>query len=439
MKSIPIARFMNSAFKEFSLYDNVRSIPSITDGFKNSQRKAVYGMLIRGENASELQIERLAAQIAAATDYHHGTGSMEGTLVGLANDFTGSNNMNLLVPAGQFGSRLSKESASGRYIFTSMHKNFRKLFKKEDDLILEHHMSNGEKIEPIQFVPILPMPLINGAQGTGTGHACVILNYNPEDIKQAVLDTIAGKKIKPMIPWYRGFTGTIQRNEAQTVITGKLEVVNTTTIKITELPVGVFLDSYKATLDKLIDNGFIKDYEDSSTEAGFDFVVNCPRSTTMLDEAVLLQKFKLISRDTENFTLWNTDGVLHKYSGPEEIIEEFVEWRLGKYEVRRQKLISITKDEVSWLSEKIRFINFYLANHEKFRNVPKKELIELLLANKFDRYQELLSMPIWNLTREKIEELEKELADKNAYLVTLEADTAQKMYARELKDFKYEE
>lgn len=434
-----LAKFINGPFKEFSLYDNIRSIPSICDGLKSSQRKAVYGMLLRGENSAELQVERLAAQIAAATDYHHGTSSLEGVLVGLANDYAGSNNMNLLVPAGQFGSRLSKESASGRYIFTSLHKNFRKLFKKEDDLILEHHFVNGEKIEPKQFIPLLPLPLINGAQGTGTGHACVILNYNPEDVKQAVLDAIAGKKIKPLLPWYRGFNGTIQRNELQTVITGKLEVVNTTTIRITELPIGTYLDSYKATLDKLVDNGFIKDYEDSSTEAGFDFTITCPRSTTMNDEAVLLQKFKLISRDTENFTLWDTEGVLKKYASPEEIVAEFVEWRLGKYEVRRQKLISITQDEIAWLSEKIRFINFYLANHEKFRNVPKKELIELLLDNKFDRYQELLSMPIWNLTREKIEELEKELDEKKAYLVALEEDTAQKMYARELKEFKYEE
>ena len=438
-KALPLAKFMNSAFKEFSLYDNVRSIPSICDGFKNSQRKAVYGMLIRGENAGEIQIERVAAQIAAATDYHHGTGSMEGTLVGLANDYTGTNNMNLLVPSGQFGSRLTKESAAGRYIFTKLHENFRRLFKKEDDLILDHHVVNGDKIEPRNFVPLLPIVLLNGAQGTGTGHACVILNYNPNDVKQAVLDTLAGKKVKPLVPWYRGFTGTIARNEAQTVITGKLQVVNTTTIKITELPVGVYLDTYKATLEKLVDSGFIKDYEDNSTEAGFDFVVNCPRSTTMLEEDVLYTKFKLISRDTENLTLWDTNGVLKRYENVESIIAEFVEWRLGKYEERRQKLITLTKEEIEWLSEKIRFINFYLKNHQKFRNTAKKELIELLLENKFERYSELLSMPIWALTKEKIEELEASLQDAKDRLAALEADTASKMYQRELKEFKYEE
>lgn len=437
-KSIALARFMNSEFKAFSQADNVRSIPSICDGFKNSQRKAVYGMVLRGENAGELQVERLASQIAAATDYHHGAGSLAGVLVGLANDYTGTNNINLLVPSGQFGSRLTKEAASPRYIFTKMHENFRQLFKKEDDLILEHHIVNGEKFEPVEYLPILPTILINGASGTGTGHACVIMDYNPNDIKRAVFEAMDGKPITPLVPWYKGFKGTIVRNGIQTVITGCLEVVNTTTIRITELPVGVYLDPYRATLDKLVDSGFIKDYEDSSTEESFDFKITCPRATTVLDEDVLLQKFKLISRDTENLTLWDPDGCLKKYDTPEAVVQAFVDWRVGKYEVRRLKLIEIAEAEIAWLEEKARFIQFYLANTEKFRNVPKKELIELLLANQFERYNELLSMPIWNLTKDRIDELMKEHALKCAYLAGLKGDTAVRMYERELKQFKYE-
>lgn len=438
-KTVPLARFMNSDFKSFSMADNVRSIPSICDGFKNSQRKAMYGMVLRGENAAELQVERLASAIAAATDYHHGAGSLAGVLVGLANDYTGTNNLNLLIPSGQFGSRLTKEAASPRYIFTKVHENFRKLFKKEDDLILEHHYSNGEKFEPIEYLPILPTILINGAQGTGTGHACVVMDYNPNDVKRAVLEVIAGRPVSPLVPWYKGFKGTIARNGSQTVITGCLEVVNTTTIRITELPVGVYLDAYKATLDKLIDSGLIKDYEDLSTEESFDFKVCCPRTTTLLDETVLIQKFKLVSRDTENLTLWNPDGCLKKYASPEEVVTEFVMWRIDKYEVRRQKLMELAAAEIAWLDERIRFINFYLANTAKFRDVPKKELIELLLTNQFERYNELLSMPIWNLTRDRIEELQKEHATKSSYLISLQADTADKMYRRELQQFKYEE
>jgi DNA topoisomerase-2 len=439
-RAIKASRFFNSAFKEFSLYDNVRSIPTLFDGLKPSQRKVIYGMQLRGENAAEIQVERVAAQIAANTDYHHGTGSLESTIVGMANNYAGTNNMNLLIPSGQFGSRLTKEAASGRYILTKFSENFRKLYKKEDDSILENILVDGEKIEPKFYIPLLPMVLVNGAQGTGTGHACLIMNYHPEAVRDACLKVVLGKKLpmNTLVPWFNGFSGDVERVEetGQVVVTGALEVVNTTTIKITELPVGVYLDQYKEFLNKLEDSGFIKDYEDRSTEEGFDFTINAPRSTTALDEEVLYQKFKLISRDTENFTLWNEKGVLERFDTAEDIVERFVVWRLARYEDRRQKLISDTKESIRWMSEKLRFILFYLENVNAFKNKRKDDLVTLLLKNDFVDYDRLLAMPMWNLTHDKIEELKKDIAESKRYLATLEADTAHEMYKRELKEFK---
>jgi DNA topoisomerase-2 len=440
-RRIRVKHFMNSAFKEFSLYDNVRSIPILFDGMKPSQRKAVYGVQLRGENAPEIQVERLAAQVAAATDYHHGTGSMEGTIIGMATNYAGANNMNLFMPNGQFGSRLTKEAAAGRYIFTKFSPYFRQLFKKEDDSILENNMVDGEKIEPKFYIPLLPMMLINGAQGTGTGHACLIMNYHPEQVRDACMKVLDGKKLtKGMLtPWYRGFSGTIVRSAetGQVIITGKLEVVNSTTIKITEIPIGVYLDTYKEHLTKLEDAGFIKDFEDRSTEEGFEFVVTCPRSTTALDHEELLKKFKLISRDTENLTLWNENGILERFETVEDIIERFVAWRVARYEDRRQKLIAETTESIRWMNEKLRFILFYLSNVDAFKNKKKEDLVKMLLENKFEDYDRLLQMAMWNLTKDKIDELKKQIDEEKKHLAGLEADTAQAMYKRELKEFKY--
>jgi len=440
-RRIRVKHFMNSAFKEFSLYDNVRSIPLLFDGMKPSQRKAVYGIQLRGENAAEIQVERVAAQVAAVTDYHHGVGSLEGTIIGMANDYAGTNNMNIFIPSGQFGSRLTKEAAAGRYIFTKFSPFFRQLFKKEDDSILENLMVDGEKIEPRFYMPLLPMMLINGAQGTGTGHACLIMNYNPTQIRDACMKVVDGKALKKgaLVPWYRGFNGTIERNSesGQVVITGKLQVVNSVTIKVTELPIGTYLDQYKDHLNNLEEAGFIKDFEDRSTEEGFDFTINCPRSTTALSEEELYKKFKLISRDTENLTLWNEDGVLERFDTVEDIIERFVVWRLARYEDRRQKLIADTAESIRWMSEKLRFILFYLANVDSFKNKKKDDLIALLMKNDFVDYDRLLQMPMWNLTKDKIDELKNQIAEEQKYLAQLEADTASEMYKRELKDFKY--
>ena len=436
-RRIPMRAFFGTAFKEFSLYDNVRSIPFLTDGLKPSQRKAIYGTLTRGENAGLIQVERLASVVAAATDYHHGTGSMASTIVGMANNYAGSNNLNLFVPEGQFGSRLTAESAAHRYIETKLSPWFRALFPKADDAILDHHEVDGEKIEPKTYAPLLPMVLVNGAQGTGTGHACLIMSYNPKEVRDACLKVLDGKKLKSgsLLPWFNGFTGKIERNAetGQVVITGKLEVVNTTTIKVTELPIGTYLDQYKARLNKLEDDEFIKDYEDRSTEQGFEFIITVPRSTTALSEEELYKKFGLISRDTENYTVWNIDGVLQRFESAEALIEAFVPWRLEMMETRRQYLIADLKEQVRFASEVIRFIKFYLANVKLFRDTAKKELVEVLLQNKFVDYERLLSMQIWSLTKDKIAELEDRLAKLKSELAKIEADTAAEMYKRELK------
>ena len=441
IRSIKTKFFMNSAFKEFSLYDNVRSIPSLLDGLKPSQRKALYGTSLRGENASEIQVERLSAYVAAETDYHHGTASMESTIVNMAANYTGTNNMNLFVPSGQFGSRLTKEAAASRYIFTQLSPNYRKLFKKEDECILEHNTIDGQKIEPKHYMPILPLVLINGSQGTGTGYASYIMCYNPNDIKKAILATLDGKKLNKfsLDPWYKDFSGSIVRDKTsgQVTIHGKLSVVNSTTIHITELPVGVYLDQYKEHLTKLEDDGFIKDFEDRSTEEAFDFVITCPRTTTAVTPEKLYEKFKLISRDTENYTLWNEQGTLEKFESVEGVITRFAEWRLQGYEKRRQKLMMDTRATIDTLSERLRFVLFYLENTDEFRNKNKADLIQMLTDNNFVNYDKLLQMPIWSLTRDKIEELKKQIGTEKTYLNDLENDTAEKMYRRELQAFTF--
>lgn len=195
-------------------------------------------------------------------------------------------------------------------------------------------------------------------------------------------------------------------------------------------------DPYEAKLFKLQDKGLISDF-DNQWDNGFDITVKVPRSTTQKTEEELYKIFSLVSRDSENFTVWSTEGYVKKYANPEEIVQEFTSWRLAVYEVRRQKQIEDTSSSVNLISSKIRFINFYLKNTTQFKNLGKKDLIALLLENNFDDYDRLLSMSIWNLTKDKITELEKELDTAEAYLLKLQSDSADEMYRRELKEFKY--
>lgn len=433
---------MGSSFKEFSLADNVRSIPTLKDGLKPSQRKVIYGLGTRGESAKEIKVATLAEHVSGKTDYHHGGGSLVGAIVGLARSYPGTNNMNFLMPNGQFGSRLTKEAAAERYIFTEFSPYYRMIFKKEDDILLEHQLSDGEKIEPYTYFPLLPMAIVNGSDGTGTGHRSFILQYHPEHIRDACLKVLAGKKLPmdSLIPWFKGFRGTVTKDEetGQIEVRGILEVVNTTTIRITELPVGFYLDEYKAFLYTLVDKDFIKEFDDDSTEKQFNFTITCPRSTTALDHEELMRKFKLIARDTEVFTLWNENDTIERFDTPEDIVTRFVQWRVLGYDERRKRLIAKTNEEVRFLNEKLRFILFYLANVDKFKNTSKADLVELLLKNKFDDYDRLLQQQIWKLTKDEIEKLKDEIKNAEAYLKELNADTGSRMYERELKAFKYE-
>lgn len=434
---LTVKQFFETQFRPFAIYDSERSIASAIDGQKITMRKVLYTCALKNVT-NEIKVAQLASSVAFETAYHHGEAGIGGVICNMAQNYPGANNINLLEPIGQFGSRLNPTPAAARYIFTKMTKTFRELFKKDDDLVLEFNYDDEQKIEPKYYVPILPVVLINGTHGIGTGFASKVLSYNPADIKADILNKLNGKKRTPLVPWFKGYQGEITKgeNENQWVFKGKLEVVNTTTIRITELPIGTYLDDIKATLNKLQEIGFIKDYDDDSSEDQFNITISAPRSTTMIEIDKLYEKFKLITRDTENLTLWAHNSKLRVFKDTATLIDYFVDFRIGKYEERRRILMKMTEEDILWINEKIRFINFYLANHQKFKNTAKKELIDLLLANNFERYSELLSMQLWVLTKDRIDELENELQSKLDYLDTLESTTPEKMYQQELKELK---
>jgi DNA topoisomerase-2 len=435
-KQLRVKDFFENQFKQFAIYDSEKSIASIIDGQKTTARKVLYTCAIR--NNSEIKVAQLASSVAYETAYHHGEQGVCGVIVNLAQNFAGANNINFLEPEGQFGSRLSPVGAAPRYIFTKLTPSFRQIFKKEDDLILEHLEDEGQKIEPKYFLPILPTILINGSQGIGTGFASKVLSYNPNDLKKDILAILKNKTRKKLVPWFNKFQGEVTQgeNEKQWIISGKLEIVNTTTIKITELPIGTYLDDIKDTLSKLQDKEIIKDYNDDSNEDQFNIEVICPRTTTALPIEKLYEHFKLISKESENITLWNANDKLQVFSNATEVVDYFVDFRLKKYEERRLALITLTEEQIFDIDEKIRFINFYLDNTQVFKNTRKKELIDLLSANDFINPESLLSMAIWSLTKDRIEDLENQLQNKLSYLDELNNDTAQNMYIKELEELK---
>jgi DNA topoisomerase-2 len=442
INTITASDFIDTKLKQYAGFSNTRGIPFIGDGFKQAHRKAVWGMMERGENAMPDTVERVSARIASVTNYAHGVGSLEGTIVGMAQSFAGANNIPLFEAHGQFGNRLNRRASASRYIKTRLSPIFRQLFRKEDDLLFDYNESNGIQVEPKFFIPVLPMVLINGAEGMGTGHSCYIFPCNPIEIRSAIYNILDGKTLTPnsIIPWWNGFNGTVTRDPVtgQVLIEGKYEVKTgrSNTITITELPIGIQSDTYKEHLQKLEDKEIVLDHDNLSDKNGFEFVVRIPKTTLDKTDEELKKLFKLTARETENLTVWNGDGVLTRYENVETLLTDFVKWRLDRYEDRRIALIANIQNLLVQADQKVRFIKYYLANHEFFRDTPDKILKAKLSEQGFDRLDDLLSMPIRSLTHDKIKELEKHIEELHERLAKLEKDDRVSMYRRELKELK---
>ena len=255
--SVEMSEFIDRELKHFSKYDNDRSIANGIDGLKVSQRKILFSAF-KKRLTKEIKVAQFSGYVSEHSGYHHGESSLNGAIVGLAQNFVGSNNINLFVPNGQFGSRIQggKDSASERYIFTQLSKLTRILYPEADDAVLNYLDDDGQPVEPVYYVPILPMILINGCKGIGTGFSTDILSYNPLEIAEYIKKRLDGYMDPIEIkPYYEGFTGYIESvGSHKYLVRGCLEIISAKQVRITELPIGTWTEDYKAFLENLIEN-----------------------------------------------------------------------------------------------------------------------------------------------------------------------------------------
>ena len=297
-KNVSISNFINKELIHFSNNDILRSIPNSIDGFKPSQRKIIYGCLESNldKNGVEMKVSQISGKISALTSYHHGEMSLQGAIINLAQDYMGSNNINLLNPIGQFGTRLMSghDSASCRYIFTSVNKILKFIFRKEDDCILEDNYDDGIKIEPLSYIPIIPFILVNGAVGIGTGFSCNIPSYNIKDIINVIKNKILNNKkySDNLIPYFRKFKGTVKKIDDDTYeVIGNYKIKNKDII-VTELYPGFSTQAYKEYLMKLEDSKKIISFTDNNTDEEIYFVIKIKDIPTNEEDIYTLFKLK---------------------------------------------------------------------------------------------------------------------------------------------------
>ena len=452
-QDVEYSDFINKELIHFSVYNLERSIPSICDGLKKSLRKILFCCFKRKLH-KEVKVAQLAGYVSEHGAYHHGEVSLQDAIVGMAQDFVGSNNINLLCPNGQFGTRIQggKDSASSRYIHTQLNMPIvYALFHQDDQDILNYLDDDGLKIEPEHYIPILPLILINGTSGIGTGFSTNIPCYNPKDIihniKLLLKDDTS--ELTEMLPWYRNFKGTIENG----ISYGKYNRKDNTKIEVTELPIGIWTEDFKAHLESYIDKNpkILKDYESHYTEKTVSFIlifyskeitdgmfeIKDGQSLTRFQ-----QDFKMTNTRplmTSNMHLYTSDGKIKKYEDVLEILREFYVIRLDAYKDRKQNLIDKINKEILYMDARIRFILDVIEERLKLMNAKKSFIQEYLENNSFPKqeqsYDYLIKMPVYNFTYEKKEELIKELNNKRDMLTKLESINEKTMWLNDIKAF----
>lgn len=426
--------FVNKDLIHFSNYNLERSIPNVMDGLKTSQRKILYSAFKRNLK-SEIRVAQFAGYVSEHSGYHHGEASLNDAIIGMAQDFVGSNNIPWLVPQGQFGTRLQggKDSASPRYIHTYLQSYVKDLVPTDDFDCLVYRDDDGILVEPEWYAPILPMLLVNGSRGIGTGYSTFIPSFNPTELKSAITEWLEkGTGLdREFTPWTRGFKGKITKIDKQDYLVEGISKVEGDTITITELPIETWTQYFRETLDKMCIDGTIKDYTDTSTDT--DVLVKVKGDITKL----LTEKIKLT-----NMHAFNSKGVIKKYETPNDILKEYVSVRLDLYEKRLAFMLKTLKDKLPYHENVVRFIKQQCLETPlpDLRRQTLEKCDELLEKEKFikikDSFDYLLDLPIKSLTLKNAQKHENDLVELKKNIVDLESQTPKGMWLHDLSKLK---
>jgi len=437
-----ISEFLSSEYKEFAMYViEGRAIPSVIDGFKPTQRKIIHISNQTWKTGSEktLKVFQLSGKVASDCYYHHGDASLSNAIITMAQRF--KNNAPLLEEDGQFGSLRSPQAGAPRYIGTKLSENFKLIYK--DFELLEYKEEEGESIEPKYFLPIVPAVLLNGSSGIAVGFASNVLNRDIKSIIDACVKVLAGKEPGEVKPSLNGFNGEFiqdKENNKRWIIRGKYDKVNTTTVKITELPPSMTYEKYEDILDKLVDDKVIVTYDDNCKD-NIDYTIKFTRSDLdKLDEDKLIKLLKLEESSTEIFSTLDEFGKLMIFENTSDIIKYFVDFRLKYYHKRKQFLLDKLNRELKILSNRGRFIKAIIDGKLKVNNVSKVIIIEGIETMSLDKiddsYDYLLRMPIYSLTKEMYDKLKEDFTIKKEEIKVLESTDPKDMYILDLTELK---
>lgn len=457
---VSIPDFVNKELIAYSHASTIRAIPNLMDGLKTSQRKILFGCFKKNLK-KQIRVAQLAGAVSELSAYHHGEASLNQTIVGMAQTYVGSNNINLLQPLGQFGTRLQggKDSASPRYIHTLLSNIASKIFRSEDLPVLTYLDDDGIPVEPDWYAPIIPMLLVNGSEGIATGYSTKIPAYNPTNIVAAIRSRLNGDTTPLSVgsPWWRGFTGTIVEDSSgrSFKMYGSYKIKDENTIEITELPIGKWTKDYREFLEKSLNGSPMcktplfadiqDDYNDIDVKFTIEFMPGVLAS--LIKKGEFEKKMGLeTSIHLTNMWMYDSNNRLRKFDTPEDILDDYIGARLRVYDKRKEYILSELEKELAFVNAKAEFIRLVTEDEINLRDTDKNLAIALLINNlpelseKSSRdllsgWKYLMDMPVRSLTIARREKLLKERDTLMEKIENLKKETPRSLWLSDLKEF----
>lgn len=445
--TLQVSDFLQKDLIHYSMYSNFRGIASAIDGLTPSRRKVMHYFFSNKSNP-EIKVAQAAAGTAMKTLYLHGETSLVESIVGLAQEHVGTNNVALLLPLGQFGSRLDPPGthAAARYIFSKVSNIARAIFPKEDDEVLEYREEEGEVIEPKHFCGVIPLVLVNGCSGIGTGFASCVPCHSLPSVVEACRALILGREPLPEIEaHYEDFVGRIETTEKGIATHGLFQRTGPSSLCITELPVGRWTDSFINELKEAGDKAKypVASIVNRSTEARVLIDLTFASPIEDVSDEALHRALKLEERVC-NTHMWLHDGQykLRLFKTYEDILREHAGERQRLYEKRKGRMLQTLRRELKLADARALFMQLVISGTLRMQGKKRADLEVDMAEHGLPRlptkegseegYDYALHMQFSSCTEEAIAKLQEQCVRLRADLQELEATSVAQLWLREL-------
>ncbi|CUG90622.1 kinetoplast and nucleus-associated type II DNA topoisomerase, putative [Bodo saltans] len=459
-KMLTIPTFVDKELIHFANAGNLRALPSAVDGLKPSQRKILWSCFRRGNANESLKVSQLSGYISEVSAFHHGEMSLQQTIIKMAQDYVGSNNINLLEPEGQFGSRqhLGSDHAAARYIFTKLSPLARLIFPKEDDELLQFVEDEGKYVEPRFYVPIIPMLLVNGSVGIGFGFACTVQMHHPLDVvtvvRRMMRKNTPTQALEGLRPWAVGYSGSVVQKT--TVDEEGREVVSTThvamgrfttrkvkgfpVVRVEELPWDRAIEQLRGRVAKLAEESKVLRIADYSGANHVDSDVVLA-ADSFASPREIEKDFLLTSNVANNAAVYNPEMVLSPLG---ESVESIVQWhyeqRLAMYTKRKERQLLLLNTQLKKLKSTLTFTETLRSGDLDFRKMADENALvklcsELKLHRENDSFDYLTRRPVTYFTNNNVEKLKRDIEHCKSSIKSLESKSEVELWETDLAAF----